>query len=104
MTKTSSFPLRLALLVIGLIALAACERDTYSTWSCNSATELKIPMVLRKARMEFKSGKWDYCGSLGNQSYFDVQCPAAIQGSRLVFTPASGVLVNQDQQYQCTVL
>ena len=96
--------IRPILLVISLLGLSACERETYTSWSCNSASETKLPMVLKQARMEFQGMKFDYCGSLGNLSYFDQQCPGVTQESRVVFNPASGVLLNQAQQYQCTAL
>jgi hypothetical protein len=94
----------LPVFILSLLGLGGCERETYTSWSCNSATETKIPMVLRKARMEFKGLKFDYCGSLGNQSYFDEQCPPVTQKSRVIFTPSSGTLLLQDQQFQCTAL
>jgi hypothetical protein len=96
--------LRLAVYALAILGLCACERDTYTTWSCNSPTETKISMILRKAQMEWKDLKLDYCGSLGNQSYFDQKCPALTQDSRYVFTLASGALKTGSQDYQCTAL
>ena len=61
-------------------------------------------MVLKKAQMEFKGGHLDYCGSLGTQSYFDPKCPAQIMQSTAIFTPSSGLLVNDGQEYQCVAL
>ena len=87
-----------------LLGLCACERETYTSWSCNSSSESKIPMVLRKAKMEFKDSRLDYCGSLGNLSYFDLQCPAQINQSSTIFTPASGLLLSKGQEYQCSAL
>jgi hypothetical protein len=54
--------------------------------------------------MEIKDLKLDYCGSLGNQSYFDQKCPALIQESAYLFTPSSGALSSKDQNYQCSAL
>lgn len=87
-----------------LLGLCACERETYTSWSCNAATETKISMVLRKAKMEFKGEQLDYCGSLGNQSYFDQKCPAQTQESTTTFIPSSGLLLKKGQEYQCTAL
>jgi len=95
---------RLIILTITLLCLSACERETYTSWTCNSMTEMKVPMVLRKAQMEFKSLKLNYCGSLGNQSYFDQQCPGLTQASTYTFTPSTGVLIGQEQDYQCSAL
>jgi hypothetical protein len=61
-------------------------------------------MVLRQAKMEFKGGQLDYCGSLGNQSFFDQKCPAQTKESTTVFTPSSGLLLSNGQEYQCTAL
>jgi hypothetical protein len=65
---------------------------------------MKVPMVLRKARMEFKDLRLDYCGSLGNQSFFDQKCPPIIQNSSNIFTPASGELLTREGNYQCNAL
>lgn len=96
--------IRLSILTLALLSLMACERETYTSWSCLSATEMKISMVLRKAQMEFKNLKLDYCGSLGNQSYFDEKCPPVIQNSSHVFTPSSGELITREGNYQCNAL
>ena len=61
-------------------------------------------MVLRKARMEFKDLTLDYCGSLGNQSYFDQKCPPLIQDSGYIFTPSSGLLIGKGYEYRCGAL
>ena len=96
--------MRFSILILGLLGLLACERETYTSWSCNTPAEMKVSMVLRQARMELKDLKLDYCGSLGNQSYFDQKCPALTQESAYTFTPSSGVLMSKDQNYQCTAL
>jgi len=61
-------------------------------------------MVLRKAQMEFKGDSLDYCGSLGNQSYFDQKCPAETKDSNTVFAPSSGLLLHKGQELQCIAL
>ena len=90
--------------MILFFGVVACERDSYTTWYCHSAEEAKIPMILRKAQMEFKSAKLDYCGSLGNQSYFDQKCPAQTEQSSTILTPSSGALVSNGKAYQCAAL
>jgi hypothetical protein len=87
-----------------LLSLCACERETYTTWSCNTPNTAKTAMVLKKAQMELNGARLDYCGSLGNQSYFAPKCPAQIEQSSTRFTPSSGALVNDGQEYQCTAL
>jgi hypothetical protein len=89
---------------IFMLGLSACEREVYTTWNCISPTETKIVMVLRKAQMEFKGDKFKYCGSLGNQSFFDQQCQTQTSQSSVTFTPSSGFLVISGQAFQCTAL
>ncbi|MBU3557528.1 hypothetical protein ICN18_07785 [Polynucleobacter sp. Ross1-W9] len=103
-TFTSPTSIRFFTFVSILLGLCACERETYTSWTCISPTETKIPMVLRKAQMELRSDKLDYCGSLGNQSYFDLKCPAQTAQSSVTFTPSSGLLQSSGQEFQCTAL
>jgi hypothetical protein len=87
-----------------LLGLLACERDSYTSWNCSLENGSKIMMVLRKAQMELKDEKLAYCGSLGNQSYFDQQCPSQIDQSTAVFTPSTGALSIKGQIFQCIAL
>ncbi|MBU3541130.1 hypothetical protein [Polynucleobacter sp. UB-Tiil-W10] len=87
-----------------LLGLCACGRESYTTWNCSSTSDAKISMVLRKAQMEFKGDQLDFCGSLGNQSYFDQKCPAQTTQSSVTFTPSSGLLLNNGQEFQCAAL
>ena len=103
-TVTGLPPIRFLACLSILLGLCACEREIYTSWTCNSTTETKISMVLRKAQMEFKGDKLDYCGSLGNQSYFDLKCPAQTTQSNVKFTPSSGLLQSSGQEFQCTAL
>ena len=105
MTIPQSFSsFRLLACVAIFLGLCACERETYTSWSCNSASETKIPMVLRKAQMELQGNTFDYSGSLGNQSYFDQKCSAQTNQSSITFTPSTGLLVNKGQELQCAAL
>ena len=91
-------------LVILSIGLIACERETYTTWSCLDGSGSKSTMVLKKAQMLFQDQQYDYCGSLGPQSYFDLKCPAQIQDASKIFTPSSGKLISNTQEFQCNAL
>ena len=91
-------------LVILSIGLLGCERETYTTWSCIDSAGSKFPMVLKKAQMQFQDSQFDYCGSLGPIGYFDSKCPAQIQDSSKVFTPSSGKLISNTQEFQCNAL
>jgi hypothetical protein len=97
-------PFRLLACTLIFLGLCACERETYTSWSCNSQTETKVPMVLRKAQMEIQGNTFDYCGSLGNQSYFDHKCSAQTNQSSITFTPSTGLLLNKDQELHCAAL
>jgi hypothetical protein len=96
--------IRLMTYAVIVLGLCACERDTYTTWNCSTPAEAKIPMVLKKAQMKFKGAHSDYCGSLGTQSYFAPKCSAQTEQSPIIFTPSSGLLINDGQEYQCTAL
>jgi len=96
--------LRTAICFAILLELSACGREVYTTWSCNSPSESKIQMVLRKAQMEFKGAVLDYCGSLGAKSYFDEKCSGQTDQSKTVFTPSTGLLLTKGQEYQCSAL
>lgn len=91
-------------LVILSLGLIACERETYATWSCTDTPESKSTMVLKKAQMQFQDRQYDYCGSLGPVSYFDLKCPAQTKDSSYSFTPDSGKLINSTNEFQCNAL
>jgi hypothetical protein len=91
-------------MLITIIGLTACERDNYTTWTCASSSEPKISMVLKKAQMQFQDLQLDYCGSLGERSYFAQKCPANIQESSYTFTLSTGALLGNGLQYQCSAL
>jgi hypothetical protein len=107
---------------IGLAALVAsglvaCDKNDYTTWSCNSGTDTaKVTMVLSRSLMTLdppqvaanpsSKNQTDlrFCGSLGHDSYFDARCPADTQSALIRFTPGSGALRLGTQTMQCTVL
>ena len=91
-------------MLLSCCALLACDRDSYTTWSCLSSAGAKSKMVTKKAQMQFLDRQFDYCGSLGERSFFSKACPANIQEADFVFTPASGLLQGNNQDYQCSAL
>jgi hypothetical protein len=93
----------IALLILSL-GLSACERETYTTWSCIDNAGSKSSMVLKKAQMQFRDRQYDYCGSLGPISYFDLKCPSQIQDSSNAFAPNSGKLISNTNEFQCNAL
>ncbi len=93
-----------SILTISLLGLTACERETYTTWSCKNFEGDKNVMILKKAQMQFLGKNLNYCGSLGNKSYFDINCPAQIENANLVFIPSNGSLLTDSKNYQCDAL
>lgn len=105
--KLMNIPKQVALssfFILALLTMSGCDRDTYTTWSCMDSAGFKSTMVLKKAQMQFQDRQYDYCGSLGPQSYFDMKCPAQIQQSNYSFTPSSGKMVSSTNEYQCNAL
>jgi hypothetical protein len=90
--------------ILAVLTLSGCDRDTYTTWSCIDKAGSKSTMVLKKAKMQFQDRQYDFCGSLGPQSYFDMKCPAQTQESNFSFTPSSGKMVSSTNEYQCNAL
>jgi len=101
LTRYAGIPFLLTLLCL---SLTACERDNYTTWSCKNFEGERLTMVLKKAQMQFHGIQFNYCGSLGTSSYFDLHCPAPIEDSSNVFVPSSGTLFYKSKQYQCDAL
>ena len=95
---------KLLLLLILPLGLLACGRETYTTWSCVDGSGSKLTMVLKKAQMQFQDRQYDYCGSLGPVSYFDLKCPAQTKDSSYNFTPESGKLISGANEFQCNAL
>jgi hypothetical protein len=96
--------LHILLSISALLSITGCERETYTTWSCIDGAGSKSPMILKKAQMQFLDRQYDYCGSLGPQSFFDLKCPAQIQDSSNIFTPSSGKLISNGIEFQCNAL
>ena len=103
-----------ALIASGLVA---CDKNDYTTWSCNSGVDIaKVTMVLSRSLMTLdppqvaanpsnkNQSDLRFCGSLGHDSYFDARCSADTQSALVRFTPGSGALRLGTQTMQCTVL
>jgi hypothetical protein len=95
---------KLTVLLVFSLGLAACGRETYTTWSCIDSAGSKSTLILKKAQMQFQDRSYDYCGSLGPQSYFDLKCPAQIQEASNTFVPDSGKLISNTSEFQCNAL
>jgi hypothetical protein len=90
--------------VIVITALLGCDRNDYTTWSCTNDSGERSSMVLKKAQMQFKDRQFNYCGSLGPNSFFDLTCPAQIQESSNNFMPSTGKLILDGKEFQCNAL
>jgi len=102
--KPFNIQLSACLVTASLLTLSACERETYTSWNCRNTAGDKLPMVLKKAQMQFQGKQLNYCGSLGEKSYFDGNCPAAIEKAKVTFIPSTGALLDQENELHCEVL
>ena len=91
-------------LLILALGLSACGRETYTTWSCTDGAGNKSPMILKKAQMQFQDRQYDFCGSLGPLSYFDLKCSIQTQDSSNIITTNSGKLISNTKEIQCNEL
>lgn len=93
----------LGLLSISL--LIGCERNDYTTWSCKDRQGNQSTMILKKAQMQFQEKTFNYCGSLGINSYFDASCLNRIEDSTYLFIPSTGrMLKSGTEKFQCEAL
>lgn len=97
-------PRRLLIILSLLLGLTACERNNYTTWICKNVAGEKSTMIIKKAQMQFQDREFDYCGSLGPNSYFDLKCLLLIQDASKRFTPSTGQLISDGNEYQCNAL
>ena len=102
--KPINLRLSICLVTASLLGLSGCERETYTSWSCKNTAGDRLPMVLKKAQMQFQGKQLNYCGSLGEKSYFDSNCPAAIEKAKVTFIPSTGVLLDQENALHCEAL
>jgi hypothetical protein len=85
------------------VGLTGCGQD-YTTFSCSNGPDTKFPMVIKRASMLFQDQQYDYCGSLGPQSYFDMKCTVQIQDASNIFTNSTGKLISNGKEFQCNAL
>jgi hypothetical protein len=102
--KLLNFKLSIYLVTALLLCLSACEREIYTSWNCDNSEGDKLPMILKNAQMQLQGSWLNYCGSLGEKTYFDSTCPAAIEKSKITFIPSSGTLLDQEKRLHCKVL
>jgi hypothetical protein len=98
--------IKIITILILLNLVAACDRRDYVTWKCQSLeqNDSSFTMILDGANLNMNSKKFLYCGSLGDYSYFDENCPNDINESKINFEQKLGILVISQKKYQCKAL
>lgn len=90
------------------MSLAACDRNDYVTWHCKVDTanveEKPLRMILKGSTMTMGNQVYNYCGSLGPQSYFDTNCSGKADQSAITFTSKTGAMINGTQTLNCVSL
>jgi hypothetical protein len=98
--------IKIIIFLIPLLVLNACERRDYITWKCQ-ATEKNMPdfsMILDGASLKIATQSFQYCGSIGPNSYFDETCPSNINDAKIHFEQKLGIFINAEKKYQCKAL
>jgi len=90
------------------MTLMACDRNDYVTWHCkvNSSdlNEKPMRMILAGSSMTIANQVYNYCGSLGSQSYFDTNCSGAAEQSAISFVPKTGLWKRAGEILTCMPL
>jgi hypothetical protein len=91
-----------------LVTLSACDRNDYVTWQCKidpqNMDEKPITMILEGATMKMNQQTYNFCGSLGPSSYFDLNCLGKAEQSSIRFISKSGTWIKGDQTLSCVSL
>jgi len=90
------------------MTLTACDRNDYVTWHCkvdpSNADEKPLRMILEGSSMKVADQVYNYCGSLGSESYFDTQCSGDAAQSAISFTPKTGLWKRGSEIFNCMPL
>jgi hypothetical protein len=88
--------------------LSACDRHDYVTWHCKkdpaNSEEKPLRIILEGSTMKLPDQNYQYCGSLGTDSYFDTQCSKETSESAIRFTPKTGAWSRGSENLSCTPL
>jgi len=91
-----------------LATLASCDRNDYVTWRCKvdltNLDEKPMAMILEGASMKIRGQIYNYCGSLGTQSYFDLNCSGDAAQSAITFISKTGTWKKGDEILNCVSL
>ena len=99
---------RLPIFLLLSMSLAACDRNDYVTWHCKvdptNVEEKPLRMILKGSIMTVGEQIYNYCGSLGPQSYFDINCSGKADQSVITFTSKTGAWKKGDETLSCVSL
>jgi hypothetical protein len=97
-TKTST-------VIVFALFLVACDRNDYVTWKCEPSPSGKtFSFILEGSKMKLNNQLLSFCGSMGPNSYFDQPCPAQATDSKVNLNPKLGILLFENEQFQCNAL
>ena len=98
--------IKFAVSMIVTIFIFGCDRQDYVTWKCQPSlpSEKSFSMIVHGAKLSIASDAYLYCGSLGPNSYFDMNCPASTNQSNIAFEQKSGILIIEHKKYQFSAL
>ncbi|MBU3599111.1 hypothetical protein ICN28_01100 [Polynucleobacter sp. 30F-ANTBAC] len=99
---------KLPLLMLLPLALSGCDRNDYVTWHCkvdpSNHDEKPLRMILEGSTMSIDQHIYKFCGSLGPQSYFDLNCSGKADNSAITFSSKTGIWTKGPQTLSCVSL
>jgi hypothetical protein len=99
---------KLPLLILLPFILLGCDRNDYVTWHCkvdpSNADEKPLQMILEGSIMRVDKAQYNFCGSLGPTSYFDLNCSGTAERSAISFSSKTGTWIKGAQTLSCVSL
>ncbi|MEI7531513.1 MAG: hypothetical protein WCK52_06240 [Betaproteobacteria bacterium] len=88
------------------LLLVSCNKQDYLTWNCTSEKNQqdKLSFILEGSKIRLKQETFNFCGSLGSNSFFDGICPALPENASITFNIKKGWLSLKDNIYLCESL
>ncbi len=89
-----------------ILTVQACDRRDYVTLQCivENSPASKITMILEGPSLKMDQATFNYCGSIGPNSYFDKVCQTSPNNALITFNQTQGKLVMNQQVFQCQSL
>lgn len=99
---------KLPLLILLSLFLLGCDRNDYVTWHCKvdstNSEEKPLRMILEGSIMTVGKDQYNFCGSLGPISYFDLNCSGTAEKSAIAFSSKTGTWIKSNQTLSCVSL